>query len=242
MNAIEHNIFAVELEKLAAKIPKPKAILVISAHWQTAGTQVVGVAQPKTIHDFYGFPQALFAVQYPAPGSPDVAARVHQLVPEAQVVSTWGLDHGAWSLLNHLYPKADIPVLQLSMDQRLEPFQHYALAQRLKALREEGVLILGSGNVVHNLRAIQWQGSAKPPVWAEGFDSYIRQALQSRDMRALIEYEENQNAAMAAPTPEHYWPLLYAAAVTDEKDVVSFPVEGLQMGSISMLSALWQPS
>jgi len=242
MNAIDHTEFGDALAKLGAHLPRPKAILVVSAHWQTSGSQVVNVEKPQTIHDFYGFPEKLFKTEYPAPGSPELAARIRELQPAVKLTRAWGLDHGAWSVLIHLFPKADIPVLQLSLNELFTPVEHYAFAQGLKALRDEGVLILASGNIVHNLRAVKWHGDPTPYDWSSGFDENVKRALEARDIEKLVSYETAwpDQAEMAAPTPEHYLPLLYTLGVTDATDKLSFPVEGYQMAAISMRSALWE--
>jgi 4,5-DOPA dioxygenase extradiol len=196
---------------------------------------------PKTIHDFGGFPQALYEVQYPAPGSPALAARVKQLLTPVEVAldETWGLDHGAWSVLAHMYPQADVPVVQLSIDATKPAGWHLQLAERLAALRDEGVLILGSGNVVHNLRAYAWGvEGAEPHDWAARFEGEVRGLLTAGDMDALAGYEKlGRDAMLSAPTPEHYLPLLYVGGVRQAGDAVTFPVEGIEGGSISMLAA-----
>ncbi|MGZ3743713.1 MAG: 4,5-DOPA-extradiol-dioxygenase [Pseudobdellovibrionaceae bacterium] len=242
MNAIEKNQFGKELAALGSNLPSPKAILVISAHWQTTGSQVVEVDKPQTIHDFYGFPEKLFQVQYPAPGAPELAKRIQTLCPNVQLTQKWGLDHGAWSVLIHLFPKADIPVLQLSMNKQFTPQEHFAFAQNLKALREEGVLILGSGNIVHNLRMIKWEESAEVYPWALNFDQNIKKSLEERDIPKILDYEKiwPADAALSVPTSEHYLPLIYTLAVSDEEDQLSFPIERYEMGSLSMRSVLWK--
>jgi len=241
MNAIDKTIFGDQLEELGPKLPKPKAILVISAHWQTSGVQVVTADPPKTIHDFYGFPEKLFKTEYPAPGAPELAKKIASLNPKIKLTTAWGLDHGAWSVLMNLFPKADIPVLQLSLNEHFTPIEHYSFAQSLKALRDEGVLILGSGNIVHNLRAVKWHGDQEPYSWAQNFDEGIKKALEQRDFHKVIDYktEFGDDAQMSVPTAEHYLPLLYTLAVSDEADRLSFPVEGFQMAAISMRTALW---
>lgn len=243
MNAVDKTVFGDQLAELRERLPRPKSILVISAHWQTSGTQLVGSSNPQTIHDFYGFPEQLFNVKYPAPGAPALARRIQLLIPEAKVVRSWGLDHGAWSVLIHLFPEADIPVLQMSLDENLSLHQHFELAQKLKELRQEGVLIIGSGNIVHNLRAAKWFERDKSASydWSESFDRYIKQALEERNQAKLLEFEKSggAEAKLAVPTLEHYLPLVYAYGVTDEADILSFPIEGFQMASISMRTALW---
>ncbi len=240
MNAIEDTVYSRAWTELGAALPRPRVILAISAHFYTRGTVVTAMEWPRTIHDFGGFPEALFAVQYPAPGDPDLAARTAQLLAPTAVAldrSEWGLDHGTWSILVHLYPKADIPVVQLSIDATLSPREHYALAQRLRALRDEGVLIFGSGNVVHNLRQVQFSESAKPADWALRFETKVAESLEAQNHDALIDYLHlDSQAVTASPTPEHYLPLLYVAAQQGVGEAVSFPVRGVDLHSISMLS------
>lgn len=241
MNAIEDNAFtraqAAQAEMLAGK---PKAVLCISAHWETRGTRVTTSSAPCTIHDFRGFPDELFAVEYPAPGSPDLAARVQALFDAGQVQGDegWGLDHGSWSVLRHLFPDADVPVVQLSLDRGLTAEQHYDLAQKLQPLREEGVLILGSGNIVHSLRDFQWDAEAEPYDWGVEFDAAIAEFLVRRNHYGLIRYREvlGQNAELSAPTAEHYLPLLYVAALRRESESLTFFNERFQNASISMRS------
>ncbi|MDE2598095.1 MAG: 4,5-DOPA dioxygenase extradiol [Rhodocyclaceae bacterium] len=240
MNAIEENDWSRAWRGLGAALPRPRAILVVSAHWMTPGVGVTAMARPETIHDFGGFPDALFAMQYPAPGSPELARRVQTLLApqEVSLDQSWGLDHGAWSILVHLFPAADIPVLQLSLDLSQPPAFHYALGQRLRPLRDEGVLVLASGNVVHNLRLIQWQSGHAAPEWAARVEKRVMECLQTRDHHALLDYPNlDPQAMLAIPTPEHYLPLLYIAALQDEDETVSFPVQGIDLGTISMLSA-----
>ncbi len=241
MNAIEKDFFGEKLSELRQKIQRPKSILVISAHWQTNGTELVGASQPQTIHDFYGFPQGLFDIKYPAPGSPTLARRIQLLIPEAKVVRSWGLDHGAWSILTHLFPEADVPVIQMSIDQNLNLKEHLELARKLQVLREEGVLIIGSGNIVHNLRAIKMFDSSVVYDWAHAFDLNIKKALEARDVESLLGFQKlwPQQAKLSVPTLEHYLPLLYIYGLTGDKEALEFPIEGFQMASISMRSVLW---
>ncbi|MDE2220850.1 MAG: 4,5-DOPA dioxygenase extradiol [Gammaproteobacteria bacterium] len=238
MLAIEPSRYSAAWQQLGRGLPRPRAILVVSAHWYGRGTRVTAQAQPRTIHDFYGFPPALYAVQYPAAGEPRLAARVAQLLAPTAVRldEEWGLDHGSWSLLRYLYPQADIPVVQLSLDATLGGPQHYALAQRLAPLRDEGVLVLGSGNVVHNLRMLQFAAGAPVPPWAAGFEAAVRAAVLAGRHEALADYATlDAGAALSVPTPEHYLPLLYVLALARAGDEVSVPVEGMELGSISML-------
>lgn len=238
MNAIQTNEFTRTLNSLGASLPRPKAILCISAHWMTRGTWVTEMARPRTIHDFYGFPEALFDVQYPAPGSPETAALVRNTVVEPPVQgdsSEWGLDHGTWSVLRHLYPLADVPVLQLSVDMTQPGPGHLALGERLKPLREQGILIVGSGNVVHNLRKIVWDEGAPAHAWAEEFDDRVKRELQSRDYRFLAgEALETEAGKLSHPTPDHYFPLLPILGASDLRDELRFEFEGIELGSISM--------
>jgi 4,5-DOPA dioxygenase extradiol len=239
MNAIEQNSFTKALTHLNQKLPRPKAILVISAHWRTPGTRVLNTAFPKTIHDFGGFPPALYEVQYKAPGAPDIAARVAQLLSKYNVQedSQWGFDHGTWSVIRHIFPAAEIPVLQLSIDKRLDLEGHANLARDLVPLRNEGVLILGSGNITHNLGEVDFNEGAKPPLWAIEFDQLISVAIQHRDRDFLVRRSHQETAALwrrALPTYEHYIPLLYAYGASESDDFISFPYEGFQNGTLSM--------
>ena len=224
-------------QMLGQALPRPKAILAISAHWYLPQTAVTAMAQPRTIHDFGGFPRALYSVAYPCPGDPQFAAEVaRRLAPEGvESDLAWGLDHGTWAVLRHLYPAADIPVIQLSLDARLAPHRHYARAKRLASLREEGVLILGSGNIVHNLALARWEKDPAPYDWAERFDTWVRQRIEAGEHAPLLEMEAfGEDGQRAVPTPEHYLPLLYVLGVKEDNDSVGFPVSGIDMGSISM--------
>ena len=239
MNAIEDTSWSRTWRSLGQSLPRPKAILVISAHWMTPGIGVTAMLQPETIHDFGGFPDALFAVQYPAPGKPELARRIQALLAPQQVCldQSWGLDHGAWSILLHLFPDADIPVVQLSLDLSQPNHFHYELGQRLRPLRDEGILIVASGNVVHNLRLIQWQGSQPAPAWSPRIEQRVMDCLSTRDHAALINYADlDPDALLAIPTPEHYLPLLYVAGLQAEDETPTFPVQGIDLGTISMLS------
>jgi 4,5-DOPA dioxygenase extradiol len=208
MNAIEDNSFSQTWRSLARRFEKPRAVLCVSAHWVTEGVRVTGNAQPPTIHDFGGFPPALFAMTYPAAGAPALAADIAQRLATlgAEVDESWGLDHGAWSVLAHLYPEADVPVLQLSLDARRTPQQHYDIGRALAPLRDDGVLILGSGNIVHNLR--HWRDSAVQD-WVTGFDDFIEGRIEARDHQAIIDYLSHPMANVAAPDWDHFTPLLY---------------------------------
>jgi 4,5-DOPA dioxygenase extradiol len=238
MNALEQNRYTTAWRAVGAALPeKPRAVLCVSAHWLTRGLAVTAMPQPRTIHDFGGFPQALFDVEYPAPGSPDIAARVAEVLAPLPVQrdQDWGLDHGAWSVLVHLFPQADIPVLQLSLDVTQSEAFHLRLGAALSLLRDEGVLLLGSGNVVHNLRALQWQGGAYD--WAVRFNDWARQRILAGDHAALCQWQtQGQDAARSIPTAEHYWPLLPVLGSRRPDEAAQVVVDGVEMGSISMLA------
>jgi len=238
MNALEDNEFSRFWSRVGRVLPRPKAILCISAHWETAGTRVTAMESPRTIHDFAGFPQALFDLQYPAPGSPALAEQV-QTIADTPVAAdvAWGLDHGAWSVLCGMYPKADIPVVQLSLDRAKTSAMHYELGKALRALRTAGVLILGSGNIVHNLRIVEWKDTAYD--WARAFDEEIKRLILSGDHDAIIHFDRLGEAArFAAPTPEHFLPLLYILALQEPGDAVTFFAEQVTLGSIAMRSLI----
>ena len=238
MNAITDNAYSRSWGKLGETLPTPAAILCVSAHWMTRGTTLVHVgSRPKTIHDFGGFPQALYDAQYPAPGAPEAAKATIELVRSSHLKgdTEWGLDHGAWSVLIKMFPKADIPVFQLSLDLGKPPSEHYALAQELKPLREKGVLIVGSGNIVHNLMALSRGG--EPYDWAEDFDARAAEALSRRDFAAFAKpLSLARTLRLAHPTLEHYLPVLFPLGVADDKDELNFFNASIDMGSISMRS------
>ncbi len=237
MNALEQNALVQQWRSVVQGY-KPKAILMISAHWYTKGTAVTAMPRPRTIHDFYGFPQELHQVQYPAPGSPELAAEIKTLLAPHQVALdlNWGLDHGAWSVLTHIFPKADIPVVQLSLDQDLSPAEHLELGQKLTPLRHQGVMIVGSGNVVHNLRMLDWQ-STKPPLWAERFNRQIKELLLTKNFAALAQYQDLGEAArLAVPHPDHFLPLLYVLGSMLNGDDIGVFNDEIIYGALSMLS------
>lgn len=240
MNAISRNAYSESWRRLGESLPRPKAVLCISAHWYVPALAVTANAMPPTIHDFGGFPEALYDVEYPAPGSLELALRVRELLAPLDVAPTeeWGLDHGAWSVLCHVYPKADVPVVQLSIDRRRPAAFHFELGQRLAALRDEGVLILGSGNLVHNLHAYAWGNPHQGPYdWAVRFEAEARGLIQTGAFAPLIDYASfGADGRHAIPTPDHYLPLLYVLGARREGEAVSFPVEGTEGGSISMLA------
>lgn len=242
MNAIEENEFVVAFRKLGQNIIKPKSILCISAHWETKGTHVTAMENPKTIHDFGGFPQTLFNVQYPAPGSPKLAKETKELITDTEVVldEKWGLDHGAWSVIKHLYPSADIPIIQLSIDYTKDAQYHYNLAKQLAKLRQKGVLIIGSGNVIHNLRLVAWDKLNGDPFafdWAKEAITAIKSFIMEGDHKSLINFKKQGKAfELAIPTPEHYLPLIYALALQEKNEMVTIFNDKPVGGSLDMTS------
>ncbi|WP_425071094.1 4,5-DOPA dioxygenase extradiol [Sagittula sp. S175] len=238
MNAIEDNAYAQAWSELGRALPRPRAILVVSAHWMTRGTTLVDVSKlPKTIHDFYGFPQELFAQQYPAPGAPDLAREVTTLLAShhAEEDDTWGLDHGAWSVLLHLYPEADVPVFQVSIDMGRGLDYQLEVGKALSDLRDRGVLILGSGNVVHNLRAMRMGG--RPQDFAVEFDTFFADRLEARDLKTLTDPAKlGSLLRMAHPSVDHYLPALTVAGASDAKDTLTFMTDAIDLGSVSMRS------
>jgi len=237
MNAIADNPWSRAFKQLGRDLPTPRAILCVSAHWYGEGSRVTGNERPETLHDFGGFPEALQQVQYPAPGDLVLAQRVAQLLPAVRLSHDWGLDHGTWSVLCHMRPNADCPVLQLSIDARLRGPEHFSLGRALSPLRDEGVLILGSGNIVHNLRDAfgrMRRGDDQTPPWASSFDVDAERALLQHDGAYLARAHEDARGRDAHPTPEHYLPLLYAAGAAHPNDRVSFPIRGFDAGSLSM--------
>ncbi|KQR71903.1 4,5-DOPA dioxygenase extradiol [Pedobacter sp. Leaf176] len=242
MNGIENNEFSQSWADLAKNIPVPKAVLVVSAHWYTHGTFVTAMDFPSTIHDFGGFPQALFDVQYPAPGDSKLAAEIPDLVNTTSVGldHDWGLDHGTWTVVKHMYPNANIPVLQLSIDYTKSPGQHYEIAQEIYALRKKGVLVLGSGNMVHNLRMLSWEMiNGGGYDWANEMNGKFKNLIANGDHKPLIDYRNLGSAAMLAiPTPEHYLPLIYTLGMKQDSEEVSFFNDKAVGGSLTMTSVL----
>ncbi|HTX59943.1 MAG TPA: 4,5-DOPA dioxygenase extradiol [Verrucomicrobiae bacterium] len=237
MNAIEQNRYTQAWSALGAALPVPRAVLAVSAHWFVRGVAVTANEQPRTIHDFYGFARELYRVRYEAPGDPALARHVSEMLGTLDVAldESWGLDHGAWSVLLHLYPDADVPVVQFALDATKPADLHWAIGAALAPLRDEGVLILGSGNVVHNLAAADF-GIGGGFDWAMRFDRHVRDALERGDAQALIRYDAHPDGALAVPTPEHYLPLLYVAALRAPGEPVETIVDGLEAGAISMRS------
>jgi len=240
MNALADNAFSKTLNHLGKSLPRPKAILMVSAHWMTEGTWVTHMQKPKTIHDFYGFPKELFDVNYPAAGSPKLAEEIHQKIknPKIQLDDKgWGLDHGTWSVLKHLYPMADIPVVQLSLDLKEPPSYHFELGEKLRFLRKENVLIVGSGNIVHNLGKLNWNEKAPAHPWAIEFDTWVKEKLEKKDFSALQnDGLKTEAGRISVPTPEHYYPLLYILGAATKEDKLKFEFEEIQNASISMRS------
>jgi 4,5-DOPA dioxygenase extradiol len=240
MNAIQQNGFTERWSQIGREMPRPKAIVCVSAHWYLPGTHVTAVERPRTIHDFGGFPRPLYAVQYPAPGDLGVCRRVKELLApiDTGFDEGWGLDHGTWSVLVHVFPDASVPVVQLSIDETQPASFHYDVGRRLAPLRDEGVMVMGSGNLVHNLHAYSWgQHPAEPYDWAVRFESQAREWMEGGNHDPLIGYESLGNdAALSAPTPDHYLPLLYVLGAQQPGDTVAFPVDGVDGGSVSMLT------
>lgn len=241
MNALAQNAYTDGWARIGAALPRPKAILSISAHWYVPGTGLTISTAPRTIHDFGGFPNQLYEMHYPAPGDPALALRVQKLLAPLEVAldESWGLDHGTWAVLCHVYPQADVPVVQLSIDETQPPSFHYDIGRRLASLRDEGVLIVGSGNLVHNLHTYAWgRHIVEPFDWAVRFEQSVREMLRAEDHKPLIAYEGlGRDAVLAVPTPDHYLPLLYVLGTRQPGEPVVFPVEGVDGGSISMLTA-----
>lgn len=241
MNAIEENEFVQGFRNIGKEITKPNAILCVSAHWETRGTFVTAMEKPATIHDFGGFPKELFEVQYPAPGSPELAKETKALIKKTEVGldDKWGLDHGAWSVLKHLYPNADIPIIQLSLDYNQTPQYHYELAQELKSLREKGVLIIGSGNMVHNLGMVEWKklNETYGFDWALEANEKMKKFILNDDHKSLINYsQQGKPFQLSIPTPEHYLPLLYTLALKEKNEAINFFNDKPVAGSLTMTS------
>lgn len=240
MNALQKNLYTDAWRRIGKRIPKPRAILSISAHWSVPMTAVTIGTTPRTIHDFGGFPRELYQVQCPAPGDPDLAERVRSMLAPVPVAfdDSWGLDHGTWSVLKHVYPQADVPVVQLSINDAQSASVHFEIGRRIADLRSEGVLVMGSGNLVHNLHTYAWgRHMPEPYDWASRFESTARDLMLAGDYAPLIDYEGlGPDAMLSIPTPDHYLPLLYVLGAAQPEDAITFPVEGVDGGSISMLS------
>ena len=245
LNSIEDNRWSRGFAALRDRVPQPAAILAVSAHWFVDGTYLTGNVAPETIHDFGGFPPALYEIEYPAPGQVDLAERVRAILGDerAALRDDWGLDHGTWSVLRWMYPDAEVPVVQLSIDRRLSPEQHHELARSLGELRDSGVLILGSGNIVHNLPdafARKRRGDESTPDWARRFDDDVSRALEQHDRSRLLSvWPETDDGRMSHPTPDHWLPLIYALGASDRDDAVGFPLDGFDWGSLSMRAVVF---
>lgn len=242
MNVLEDNQYTQAWRQLGETLPRPTAIVVVSAHWYTRGTGVTAMEHPKTIHDFGGFPQALYDTHYPAPGSPALARKILDLLSPVPVTldqEAWGFDHGAWGVLIKMYPEADIPMVQLSIDSTKPAAWHFEMGRKLASLRDEGVMLVASGNVVHNLRTVRWHGDTSPYPWARAFNDAVKANLTwqgSVEQHPLVNYMDQEGASLSNPTPEHFLPLLYVLGTWDGHESVTVPVDGIEMGSLSMLS------
>ena len=240
MNAVQDSVWSRAWSELGRRLPRPRVVLSVSAHWYLPGTAATAMAHPRTIHDFGGFPRELFEVQYPAPGDVALVRRLRELLAPVPVRAdlAWGLDHGTWSVLCHVFPDAEVPVVQLSIDETRAPDFHHDLGRRLMPLRDEGVLILGSGNVVHNLHTYAWgRRPVEPFDWAARFEAFVRARVERGDHGPLVDYLSlGRDAELSIPTPEHYLPLLYVLGASTADDAVGFPTDGMDGGSISMLS------
>jgi 4,5-DOPA dioxygenase extradiol len=240
MNALLANSYTAAWAAMGIRIPRPRAIVSISAHWFIPGTAVTGVSRPRTIHDFGGFPRELYQVQYAAPGEPQLARFIQQLLAPVDVAidKEWGLDHGTWSVLRHVIPAADIPIVQLSIDETQPASFHYELGKALRELRDDGVLLMGSGDIVHNLHAYAWGGHPVDPYdWAVRFEDKVRELIVRGEHAPLIDYASlGREAVLSVPTPEHYLPLLYVLGAGVPGEAITFPVEGVDGGSVSMLA------
>ena len=240
MNAIAQNQYTKALQSFGQKLKRPKAIVCISAHWVTNGVFVTGMQSPKTIHDFYGFPQELFQVQYSAPGDPELAQRLREKNLAQIDEKEWGLDHGAWSVLRHVFPRADIPVVQLSLDLKQPLEFHLKLGEQLRFLREQEVLIIGSGNIVHNLRMLKWEEGAPPWPWAIEFDQWVQAQVSQKNSLALCNsWDHLESGRLSVPTLEHFAPLIVSLGASDSNDPVQVLFEQIQNASISMRSFCW---
>jgi len=242
MNAIEDNQYTRTWKSIAQRIPKPEVILSVSAHWFTKGTYIFNGDNPRTIYDMYGFPKELYEVTYNTAGSPGFAGVSKELISrETKFDNSWGTDHGTWSVLVHMYPGRDIPVFQISIDAHASPEEHYKIGTELKTLREQGVLIFGTGNVVHNLRLVDWNTASKGYDWAYEFDEYIFKNILNKDDKNVLNYNELGNIArLAVPTPDHFNPLIYVLGASDENDKISVYNKSGELGSLTMTSYLWE--
>jgi 4,5-DOPA dioxygenase extradiol len=238
-NALQDNRFTQAWSAFGCQIPRPRAILAISAHWYIGATAATAMPKPPTVHDFYGFPQQMYEISYPAPGAPSLVSTLQELVAPVWLqadTGQWGLDHGTWSVLVHMFPEADVPVVQLSIDGRQPAAHHLELGKRLAPLREEGVLVMGSGNIVHNLRMMDRGRPGAGPEWASRYDAMVQRYVAEGDDEALVAYERHPDAELAVPTPDHYLPLLYAVGLRRNDEPAEVIVDGLDIGCVSMTS------
>jgi 4,5-DOPA dioxygenase extradiol len=241
MNAIEDNRYTRGWKEIAEQIPKPESIISISAHWYTKGTKIMNEENPKTIHDMYGFPKELYEILYKVQGNRELAGKVKNLISKQSAFdNSWGIDHGTWSVLVHMYPERNIPVFQISIDAAAPPEVHYQIGKELKSLRNQGVLLFGSGNIVHNLGLIDWGIEDKGFEWAYQFDDYIKESIINRNHETVINYLHlEKTAKLAVPTPEHFYPILYILGASDEEDKISVYNDSCVLGSLSMTSYLF---
>jgi len=241
MNAIEDNIYSRTWRKMAELIPKPEVILSVSAHWYTKGTKIMNEENPKTIYDMYGFPSELYEVIYNSPGSPEMAEASKALISrETNYDNSWGIDHGTWSVLVHMYPDRDIPVFQISIDAGAPPETHYKIGREIRSLREHGVLIFGTGNIVHNLRLADWSKAGEGFDWAYEFDEFVHDSIMKKDHDKILKYQDQGNLAkLAVPIQDHFYPLLYALGASDEDDKISVYNRSCELGSLTMTSYIW---
>lgn len=242
MNAITNNEITQSWKHIATQFTKPKAILAISAHWYQDKTAIQDNVEPKQIYDMYGFPEKLYQLKYPVQGSQSLSQKVQQLLLEDKIIvdNSWGIDHGVWSILTHIYPQADIPVVQLSINRQLSPQQMYQIGKKLAILRQQGFLILASGNIVHNLSLLNWQQPSQGEEWAIQFDQWVSQQVLTRNIEELFHYSQQKNAKLAVPTAEHFAPLFYCLGAADPEDKIQVFNQSYAMGSLSMTSYLWQ--
>ncbi|MBV8718857.1 MAG: 4,5-DOPA dioxygenase extradiol [Chloroflexi bacterium] len=238
-NALQNNRFTQAWAEFGSRIPKPKAILAVSAHWYIGATAATAMPKPPTVHDFYGFPAEMYQIAYPAPGAPELVPALQDLIAPVWLEpdkGQWGLDHGTWSVLVHMFPEADVPVVQLSIDGRQPAAYHLELGKRLAPLRDQGVLVMGSGNIVHNLRLMNRSLVGEGPEWASRFDAMVQDYVFNGEDRALVDYERQPDCDLAIPTPDHYLPLLYTVGVRQNDDTCEVIVDGLDLGCVSMTS------
>lgn len=241
INAIQDNQYTKSWKAIAKKIPKPEAIVAISAHWYTTGTKIMNEENPKIIYDMYGFPEELYNISYNAPGNPVLASNIKEIINTGSVYdNTWGIDHGTWSVLTHMYPQRDIPVLQISIDALATPQIHYQIEMALKSLRYKGVLLLGTGNIIHNLTMLNWEMKDYGFKWAYSFDNYIKTQIENNNHTNILDYMNHTESKLAVPTPDHFNPILYLLSASDTEDKISVYNHHCMLGSLSMTSYLFE--